>query len=84
MVARFVILHMGNATYMGDAGKRFKEELKKKIKQTIDEGGANVASAVNVGSKGQHTSVSSRQRIVQRDGITTTTTERREERSTDE
>ena len=84
MVARFAILRMGNASYMGDLGKRFTEELKKKIKQTIDEGGANVASAVNVGGKGQRTSVSSHQRVVQRDGVTTTTTERREERSTDE
>lgn len=69
---------------MGDVGKRFAEELKKKIKDAVDHNGANIASSVNVGSKGQRTSVSARQRIVQRDGITTTTTERREERTTDE
>jgi hypothetical protein len=69
---------------MGQTGKRFADELKKKIKHAIDEGGANIASSVNVGSKGQRTSVSSHQSIVQRDGITTTRTERREERSTDE
>jgi hypothetical protein len=69
---------------MSETQKRLREELKKKIKQSIDEGGANIASAVNVGSNGQHTSVSSHQRIVQRDGVTTTTTERREERSADE
>ena len=69
---------------MGETGRRFGEELKKKISDAIDEGGANVASSVNVGSKGQRTSVSSHQRIVQKDGVRTVTTERREERSADE
>ena len=69
---------------MSDLGKRFVEELKKKVKDAADQDGTNIASSVNIGSKGQRTSVSSRQRIVKRDGITTTTTERREERSADE
>jgi len=69
---------------MSELGKRFAEELKKKIKDAARDDGVNIASSVNIGSKGQRTSVSSRQRVVQRDGITTTTTERREERSTDE
>ena len=64
--------------------KRFRDGLKKKIKESIDEGGANIASAINVGGKDRHTSVSSRQRIVQRDGVTTTTTEKWEEKSADE
>ena len=69
---------------MGETQKSLREELKKKFKQAIDDGGANIASSFNVGGKGQRTSVSTRQRIVHRDGITTTTTERREERSADE
>jgi hypothetical protein len=68
---------------MGETGKRFGEELAKKIRQAIDKDGANIASSVNVGSKGQRTSVSSHQRIVQKDGVRTVTTERREERSAD-
>jgi hypothetical protein len=69
---------------MGQTGKRFGEELAKKIRDAIDNDGANIASSVNVGSKGQRTSVSSHQRIVQKDGVRTVTTERREERSADE
>ncbi|MEA2516767.1 MAG: hypothetical protein QOG16_605 [Actinomycetota bacterium] len=69
---------------MGEKGKRLGEELAKKIRDAIDNDGANIASSVNVGSKGQRTSVSSHQRIVQKDGVRTVTTERREERSADE
>ena len=67
---------------MGDAGKNFRDELKKKIKESVDHS-SNVAAAVNVGSKGQRTSISSRQRVVHKDGVTTTVTEHREERSVD-
>ncbi len=69
---------------MGETQKRIREELKQKIKDAVDGGGSNIASAVNIGSKGERTSVSSHQRVVQRDGVTTTTTERREERTADE
>ncbi|MFN2389948.1 MAG: hypothetical protein ABR575_10150 [Actinomycetota bacterium] len=59
--------------------KKLRDELKKRIKEAVDEG--NVASAINVGGKGSHTSVSSRQQVTHRDGVTTKKTERREERS---
>lgn len=37
--------------------------------------GANVASAVNVGGSGKRTHVTSKKRVVQRDGVTTQTEE---------
>lgn len=75
----FTRLERGEESDMAE--KRLRDELKKKIENVVDS--ANVASAVNVGSNGQRTSVSSRQRVVHKDGVTTTTTERREERSAD-
>jgi hypothetical protein len=68
---------------MSEKQKKLGDVLKQKIKEAVDEGGANVASAVNVGGTGRRTSVSSHQRIVQRDGVRTTITERREERDSD-
>ena len=67
---------------MGEARKSFRDQLKKKIKESVGES-SNIATAVNVGSKGQRTSVSSHQRVVHRDGVTTTVTKQREERSVD-
>jgi hypothetical protein len=61
---------------------RLQDELKEKIKDAVAQS-TNVAAAVNVGGKSKRTSVSSRQRVVHRDGVTTTTTETREERTTD-
>ena len=53
--------------------KDWKDQLKEAIEETIDRAtdSSNVAVAANVGKKGAHTSVSSRQRVVQRDGKTT-------------
>ena len=67
---------------MSETHKKRRHDLKQGIKDAVGDG-VNIASAVNVGSKGQSTSVSSRQRVVHRDGVTTTTTERTEERSAD-
>lgn len=64
---------------MNDKHRKLKDELKKRIKDAVEDS-SNIASAINVGSKGTRTSVSSRQRVVHRDGVTTTTTERRESR----
>jgi len=63
---------------MGDTS--WKDELKTKIKEHIEGAvdASNTAVASNVGKKGSRTSVSSRQRVVQRDGRTTTVTERTE------
>lgn len=55
------------------------EHVKEMIEQLGKEKGANIAASVNVGDAGK-TSVSSKQRIVQRDGKTETITERIEER----
>lgn len=79
----FTVFIAGDESCMADVGKNFRDELKKKIKESIDEGSTNVVSAVNVGGKGQHTSVSAHQRVVHRDGVTTTVTEKHEERSAD-
>lgn len=57
-----------------------KDALTKAIKNSLTEDGNNVASAVNVGGTGRHTSVKSSKRVVQRDGVTTVS-EEREERS---
>ena len=58
--------------------KSWKEDLKKKVKAHIDDAvdASNTAVATNVGRKGAHTSVSSRQRVVQRNGRTTRVEER--------
>ena len=63
---------------MTEKSRKLAEELKAKIKDAVS-GSSNIASAINVG-KGSHTSVSSRQRVVHRDGHTTTVTERHEEK----
>ena len=62
--------------------KNWKEELKTKIKEHVDDAihASNTAVATNVRKKGAHTSVTSRQRVVQRDGKTTTVEERVERR----
>ena len=65
---------------MSEKHTEFRDRLKKMITDAVGES-SNIASAVNVGSKGTKTSVSSRQRAVHRDGVTTTTTERHEETS---
>ena len=58
--------------------KSWKEDLKKKVKAQIDDAvdASNTAVATNLGKKGAHTSVSSRQRVVQRNGKTTRVEER--------
>ncbi len=57
------------------------DELKKEIERAVsDSGSTNKAVSVNVG-KGSRTSVSSKQRVVQRDGRTETVEERIERRS---
>lgn len=55
-----------------------REEFKRRIKDAAKET-SNIASAINVGNN-KSASTSSRQRVVQRDGVTTTVTETREER----
>ncbi len=64
---------------MNDKHRSLKDELKRRIKDAVEDS-SNIASAINVGGKGTRTSVSSRQRVVHRDGVTTTITERRESR----
>lgn len=59
-------------------GKKIADELKALVKKAVDENGANVAKAINVGGRGKTTSVSSKQKIVQRNGATETITERTE------
>jgi hypothetical protein len=71
----------GEEFKMTEKRRKARDELKKWIENAVSES-SNVASAINVGNKGSRTSVSSRQRIVHRDGVTTTVTERREEKST--
>ena len=78
----FTVAASGDESGRGDVGKNFRDELKRKIKESVGDG-SNVASAVSVGSKGQTTSVSSRQRVLHRDGVTTTVTAKHEERSGD-
>ena len=56
------------------------EQVKDMVKKLGEEKSTNVASSLNVGGTGI-TSVSSKQRIVQRDGKTETITERTEHRS---
>ena len=51
------------------------EQVKEMIVKLGEENGANVAASVNLNGKGV-SSVSSKQRIVQRDGKTETVTER--------
>lgn len=63
---------------MGD--KSWKDELKAKIEKHVGDAvdASNTAVATNVGKTGAHASVTSRQRVVQRDGQTTRVTERTE------
>jgi hypothetical protein len=60
--------------------KAWKEDLKRSIKEKVADAvdATNSAVATNVGKKGAHTSVTSRQRVVQRNGETTVTEERTE------
>ena len=67
---------------MSERNRKLRDGLKANLEDAITDS-TNAASAVNVGGKGKRTSVSSRQRVVHRDGVTTTTTEIREERTTD-
>lgn len=63
--------------------KAWKEDLKRSIKEKVGDAvdATNSAVATNVGKKGTHTSVTSRQRVVQRNGETTVTEERTETKS---
>ena len=58
--------------------KSWAEDLKNKIKGRVDDAvdASNTAVATNTGKKGAHTSVTSRQRVVQRNGKTTRVEER--------
>ena len=60
----------------------WKDELKEEFERRADEAldATNVAAATNVGKKGNHTTVSSRQRVVQRNGKTVRVEERVERR----
>ena len=60
--------------------RNWKEELKQRIKKGVDDAvsTSNTAVASNIGKKGGRTSVSSRQRVVHKDGRTTTYEERTE------
>lgn len=68
---------------MSDKNGDLFDQLKKRINQAVDDGNTNVAKAINVGGKGRRASVSSRQRVVHRDGVTTRVTETHRE-ETDE
>jgi hypothetical protein len=52
--------------------KGWKDELKEQLKKHAGDAlnAANVATATNLGKPGKHTSVRSRQRVVQRNGET--------------
>ena len=56
------------------------DQVKGLVEKLNEKDGANVASSINVGGTGK-TSVSSKQRIVQRNGKTESITERTEHRS---
>ncbi len=60
--------------------KKRKEELKKEIEEAAKRD-SNIASATNVGGSGSSTSVSSRQEVVTKDGVTTKKEIREERRS---
>lgn len=60
-----------------DAGKRLKDRIKESVGEAT-----NLAAAVNVGRGGQTTSISTRQKVVHKDGVTTTTTEAYDEKTT--
>jgi hypothetical protein len=72
---------VGEENNMTEKRKKLRDELKARIEDAVATS-SNVASSINIGQKGSHTSVSSRQRVVHRDGVTTTVTERREDTST--
>ena len=59
--------------------KKLKETLKRSIDDAVEDG--NVASAVNVGGTDSTTSVSSKQEITTKDGVTTKREIREERRS---
>ncbi|MDQ4065313.1 MAG: hypothetical protein M3161_04635 [Actinomycetota bacterium] len=52
---------------------RREREVTRKVRNIVDS--TNIASAINVGSKGRRSTVSSRQKVTHKDGVTTTTTE---------
>ncbi|HEV3471626.1 MAG TPA: hypothetical protein VG408_00260 [Actinomycetota bacterium] len=58
---------------MHEKARSVRDELKRGLKNVVD--ATNIASAINVGRRGEHTSVSSRQKVTHRDGVTTTITE---------
>ena len=62
--------------------KDWKEDLKKTVRERVGDAvsGSNSAVATNIGEPGGRTSVSSRKRVVQADGTTTTYEERVERR----
>ncbi len=62
--------------------KNWKDELKRKLKEQASDAvdAANTAVASNAGRNGTRASVSSRQRVVQRDGKTVRVEERVERR----
>ncbi|MEA2434277.1 MAG: hypothetical protein QOG54_1734 [Actinomycetota bacterium] len=60
--------------------KRRKEELKARIKDAVKDD-TNIVSSVNVGGSGSRTSVSSRQEVVTKNGVTTKREIREERRS---
>jgi hypothetical protein len=60
--------------------KKRKEQLKKQIADAA-KSDSNIASSINVGGSGSSTSVSSRQEVVTKDGVTTKKEIREERRS---
>lgn len=68
---------------MTDKRSELRDVLKKLITESAGES-SNVAKAINVGGSNRHSAVSSRQRVVQKDGVTTKVTETREERRADD
>jgi hypothetical protein len=82
-IRRFTSGVAGEETNMTDERKKLRDELKARIEDAVGES-TNVASAINIGKGRSHTSVSSRQRVVHRDGVTTTVTERREHKSNED
>lgn len=69
---------------MAEQQRGLRDELKKKIKDAVTASSdtSNIASAIHIGGAGRRTGVSTRQRVVQRDGVTTKVTETREEKGT--
>ena len=64
---------------MAENKRRTGDEATRKTHNIVTSN--NVASAINVGGKGRRSAVSSRQKVIHRDGVTTTTTETTREES---